>query len=302
MLGQSEVDRYKSEGFCISPNFLLETEVSDLLNEVDVICRGATLADHDRSRIEMEPNQSPEGAKVRRIYEPCTYYDRFRELAGTASAVKTMVQLLGPDVLYFSSKINIKASEIGSVVEWHQDMAFGPLTNRSVVAVLIYLDDADTENGCLQVIPGHHRMLDHSHDGYFQGRITERLDTSKAIPLEGKRGTAIFFNGLAPHASAVNTSSRPRRTLILGYRAADAFPIHIGAMSVKSDQFVRLVHGKLSPTARFDMENVFIPRYPAESRSLYELQEQSRSAVAGESVSLLGVKKRSSGAGVTKTM
>lgn len=286
MLRASEVESYKSVGFCISPEFLNQAEVSELLQEMDRICEGATLAKHDGSRIEMEPNQKPDGTKVRRIYEPCTYYERFREVAEGSKLVDSMVQLLGPDIFYFSSKINVKASEIGSVVEWHQDMAFGPLTNRSVVAVLIYLDDADQENGCLQVIPGYDRMLNHSQDGYFQGRITEPFDTSGAVPLEGKRGTAIFFNGLAPHASSVNTSTRPRRTLILGYRSTDAFPIHVGAMSSKSDQFLRLVHGRLSPIARFDMASVFIPHYPAESKSLYDLQEKSRNSARPESATL----------------
>lgn len=300
MLSSGEVSTYKSEGFCVCHDFLTETEVNELLNEIHTICRGVTLTNHDRNRIEMEPNQGPDGTKVRRIYEPCTNYERFRGLAEGTKAVESIVQLLGENVLYFSSKINIKPSEIGSVVEWHQDMAFGPLTNRSVVAVLIYLDDADRENGCLQVVPGHHRMLDHSRNGYFQGRITEPFDTSNAIALQGKRGTAVFFDGLAPHASAVNTSPRPRRTLILGYRASDAFPIHVGSMSSKSDQFVRLVHGSLSAIARFDMENVFIPRYPAESRSLYELQERSRNS-APESISRFGDKPPRD-AGITKTM
>src|ERR1700730_9979443 len=121
---------------------------------MDAISAGATLAHHDASRLEMEPKQGPEGTKVRRIYEPCTYYKPFRDFAESDKLIQGMVQILGPDVVYFSSKINVKPGEIGSVVEWHQDMAYGPLTNRSVVAVLIYLDDADTTNGCLQVIPG----------------------------------------------------------------------------------------------------------------------------------------------------
>jgi phytanoyl-CoA hydroxylase len=288
MMTRSEIKSYKSQGFCVRRNFLSSAEVEHLLHEMEKVSAGSTLANHDATRIEMEPNQGPDGTKVRRIYEPCTYYDSFRNFSESKNMVETMVQLLGPDVLYFSSKINVKPGEIGSVVEWHQDMAYGPLTNRSVVAVLIYLDDADLDNGCLQVVPGHHRMLDHSHDGYFQGRITEPLDTSKAISLEGKRGTAIFFDGLAPHASAVNTSPRPRRTLILGYRAADAFPIHVGEMSNKSDQFDRLVHGQFSRVARFDMDEVFIPRYSEGARSLYELQERSRKEVPTRSIAVVG--------------
>ena len=292
MLTTTEVEAYRSQGFCVAHEFLTEAESDRLLNEIESICAGATLAHHDASRLEMEPKQPPDGTKVRRIYDPCTHYDVFREFAEGAKLVDCMVQLLGPDVVYFSSKINIKAPEIGSVVEWHQDMAYGPLTNRSVVAVLIYLDDADLSNGCLQAVPGQHRMLDHSLNGLFQGRITEPFDTSKAVPIEGKRGTTIFFQGLVPHASPVNTSPRPRRTLILGYRAADAFPIHLGSMTAKADQFVRHVHGKPSPTARFDMDWVFVPRYPAESKSLYDLQERSRNQVPGSSIPITADTKR----------
>src|SRR5262249_25950887 len=137
---------------------------------------------------------------------------------------------------------------------------------------------------CLQVIPGKWRMLDHSRDGFFQGRITELLDTSRAVPIEGKGGTVIFFNGLTPHASSPNRSSRPRRTLILGYRSADAFPIHLGEMTSKGNQFVRLVRGQTTNMARFDMERVYIPNYPRETKSLYELQELSRQQELRQSV------------------
>jgi hypothetical protein len=276
MLTDAQVEQYRSQGFCAAHNFFTDVDSGRLLDEIESICAGSTLAGHDGSKLEMEPNQPPDGTKVRRIYDPCTHYDLFRDLADGKKLVESMVQILGPDVVFFSSKINVKPAEIGSVVEWHQDMAYGPLTNRSTVAVLIYLDDADLTNGCLQAVPGDHRMLDHSLNGFFQGRITESFDTSKAVPIEGKRGTTIFFSGLVPHASSVNTSSRSRRTLILGYRAADAFPIHLGGMTAKSDQFVRLVHGQPSAVARFDMDSVYIPRYPNESKSLYDLQERSR--------------------------
>jgi phytanoyl-CoA hydroxylase len=281
MLTNDRVQNHKLKGFCVCPRLLTDKEVTELLREMDDICAGATIANHEASRLEMEPNQGPQGNKVRRIHEPCTYYEAFRELAESPKLVDSMVQLLGPDVLYSYSKINIKPAEIGSVVDWHQDMAYGPLTNSSYEAVLIYLDDADVENGCLRVIPGCSHMLDHSLDGYFQGRITEPFNASDSVAIEGERGTAVFFSGLTPHASSINKSLRSRRTLIIGYRSADAFPVYIGPMTVKADQFVRLVHGKASPFARFDMNTVAIPRYPG-TMSLYELQELSRNRVQSE--------------------
>ena len=284
MLNPDQVRQYKSEGYCVYDSFLSESEAIDLTHEIERICGGATVADHDASRLEMEPKQGPKGTKVRRVYEPCTHYEVFREFSEGQKLTDSLEQLLGPDILYTSSKINIKPAEIGSIVEWHQDMAYGPLTNSSVVAALVYLDDADLQNGCLQVIPGQSRMLDHSRDGFFQGRVTESIDTSKAVSIEGKKGTVVFFNGLAPHASSPNRSSRPRRTLILGYRAADAFPIYLGEMSSKGELFVRLVRGQRSNVARFDMDRVLVPHYPRETKSLYELQELSHQQQAAQPV------------------
>jgi phytanoyl-CoA hydroxylase len=152
--------------------------------------------------------------------------------------------------------------------------------NQDSVAVLFYLDDTDQTNGCLQVIPGTQtrRLLDHTRDGFFQGRITEPVEESKAVPLEGKAGTAIFMNGMTPHASAPNTSSRPRRTLILSYRAADAFPIYIEGMTGNLEGHSRQFRGKRPAAARFTVTSFPIPRYSKETKSLYELQELSRAS------------------------
>lgn len=273
---EDQVKQYKTYGYSICHDFLSESEITEFVREIERISAYSTVAQHDSQRVEMEPHQPPTGRRVRRIYEPCTYYEVFKRFSESPKLLPSLEELLGPDIFYTSSKINVKPAEIGSVVEWHQDMAYGPVTNRSTLSVLVYLDDADRENGCLQVIPGSLPMLSHSRDEVFQGRITEPLDTSIAVHLTGRKGAAIFLNGLVPHASSPNTSSRPRRTLILGYRAADAFPIYLGEQSVKGDQFSRLVRGHRSIVARFDMERVYIPNYPSNTKSLYELQDLSR--------------------------
>ena len=84
------------------------------------------------------------------------------------------------------------------------------------------------------------------------------------------------MHGMTPHASAPNVSSKPRRTLILSYRAADAFPLYFGSMTVKGEKYVRLVRGELSSEARFDRDVFPIPLYREDSASLYELQARSR--------------------------
>jgi len=52
--------------------FFSGDERSRMLSEIEGISRGSTLAQHDNTRVEMEPNQPPDGTALRRIYEPCT--------------------------------------------------------------------------------------------------------------------------------------------------------------------------------------------------------------------------------------
>jgi phytanoyl-CoA hydroxylase len=278
MLSQGQVSQFEQEGYCVVPGLLSAADVSAFLAGVDEISAGATVASHDSSRLEMEPNQPPDGNKIRRIYEPCTYYPAFRALSESDRLLSALAQLIGPNLLFHYSKLNMNPPSIGSVVEWHQDLAYYPLTNTDSLAVLFYLDDSDRGNGCLQVIPRRHRdgIMNHTSGGFFAGRITEPVPAKNAISIEGQAGTAIFLHGVTPHASAPNSSPRPRRTLILGYRAADAYPVYYGETTVRSERHVRLVRGERCSRARFSSHDIPIPNYQDTPKSLYELQERFR--------------------------
>jgi len=89
---------------------------------------------------------------------------------------------------------------------------------------------------------------------------------------------------MTPHASTQNRSGRQRRTLIISYRAADAFPIHIDNRTAETEAYTRLVRGTRPDRARFTFSRFPIPIYGAKEASLYQLQELSRrtrSAAAG---------------------
>ena len=277
MLTQIQIDEYGEKGFTVFPNLLDATEVAGYLAEIDEISSGNTLTNHDSTRMEMEPDQPPDGTQVRRLYEPCTNFETFKQLAGSDELLDCVEQLLGADIIFHYSKINMKPAKIGSVVEWHQDLTYYPLTNRDSLAVLFYLDDTDEENGCLQMIPGKHLggTFEHSSEGVFQGRVVDGIDESGAVPISGPAGTAVFMHAMTPHASVTNRSDRPRRTLILSYRAADAIPLLTGVTPIIEENAV-LVRGKLAEKARFTMTEFPVPIYRENARSLYQLQEQSR--------------------------
>ena len=279
MLDKIQLEQFSRDGYMVYPNYLSSATVQSLLEKVEQITDGNTLENHDSDRMEMEPDQLNKGTAVRRLYEPCTYYEIFKDLSEDSRLLDCVEQLFGPNLLFHYSKLNMKPSSIGSKVEWHQDLSYYPLTNTDSLAVLFYLDDTSEENGALQLLPGHHcdPLLNHRGDhGFFQGRLTERLDLDRSEVAIGSAGTAVFMHGMTPHASAPNVSSKPRRTLILSYRAADAFPLYFGSMTVKGEKYVRLVRGELSSEARFDRDVFPIPLYREDSTSLYELQARSR--------------------------
>ena len=278
MLTDEQVRAFREDGFTVCEDFLSQTEVDALLQEADGAIEGNTLATHDAERMEMEPEQPPDGGAVRRLYEPCTYYPVSRALSEIDKLLDSVQQLFGPNLLFHYSKLNMKPAKVGSVVEWHQDLSYYPMTNRDSLAVLFYLDDTDATNGPLKLIPKRHEapLMQHTREGFFQGRVTEPVDESDVVIAEGQAGTAIFMHGLTPHASAPNTSGKPRRTLILAYRAADAIPLFLGPMTATHETHVRLVRGEPASQARFDGTAVALPRYKDAVSSLYDLQKKSR--------------------------
>ncbi len=280
-LSPQQIAQYRDEGFTVLHEFLDRAAVDELLAEIDILTASATVAKHDSARLEMEPNQGPDGKKVRRLYEPCTHYARFRALSESPGLLDAVEQLIGPNLFFHLSKINMKPAQLGSVVDWHQDLTYYPLTNTDSVTVLFYFQDADAYNGCLQVIPrAHQRVMEHTVKGVFQGRVVETVDTSKSVFLEARAGSAIFMHCLTPHASAPNLSTKPRITLIMSYRAADAFPIHLAMRTEAQEAHARLVRGAEASAARFGLNSFPIPRFPRDTKSLYELQEMSRHGLA----------------------
>lgn len=258
-------------------HFLDSLVVTRLLEELDEVVAGATVAHHDKTKMEMEPGQEPGGTLVRRVYEPCDRYPSYQKLAERPDLLDSVQQLIGPDVVFHYSKLNMKPATIGSPVEWHQDLAYYPLTNPNSVTILFYLDDADSKTGCLRVMPGvqERPLFDHTESGFFSGRITETMDESNAIELEAAAGSAIFIQCTTPHSSRPNHSLKSRRTLILSYRAADAYPIYMGQMTVVGEAPVRLVRGHASASARFAFSQIAIPKYRRATSSLYDLQAEA---------------------------
>ena len=131
----------------------------------------------------------------------------FMELAKSQRILKRITPLIGADIQLQHSKLATKPPAKGKgPVAWHQDFAFFPHTNTDLVAVMVMLDDAICENGCMQVVVGSHKLgvLNHIEEGLFNGRCQESYlweDTRRIAHVTPKAGGISIHHCLTLHGS-----------------------------------------------------------------------------------------------------
>ena len=280
-LTPEQVDAYRTEGYLVVEHLFTAEDIAAVKETIDALTRRAFEAGDWESIMELEPECSPDEPVARRIYNPFHQDPAFRDLATDRRVLDRIADLIGSDLAIHHSKLNMKPPRVGSVVEWHQDLAYFPHTNDDLVTTLVYLDDATEENGCLQVMPRHHsHYFDHRlPDGTFAGMITEPVDDGRygpAQPLPAPAGSVIFMHCVLPHSSLPNRSDKARRTLIFEYRATDAVPLHVGPYTERLEKFSCHLQGKVARFARFGGPAPNVPVMPAPDKSLYKLQDEAK--------------------------
>jgi len=288
-LSEAQIEHFRTEGYLVLES-LFDTEDLAPVDECIERLSQQAIANNDTSDIlELEPKPVNGHPVVRRIYNPYDQDESFRRLATKPRLLDSIESLIGPDINIQHSKLNMKPARVGSVVEWHQDLAYFPHTNDDLITTLVYLDDATEENGCLQVLPRHqhHFFNHHAPDGTFAGMMTEDISDGRfgrPRPLPAPAGSVILMHCILPHSSLPNHSDRPRRTLIFEFRAADSFPIHFGEMTARGEERHRQVRGKPARFARFGGPPPLIPGSGVYA-SLYDLQERSKAEYSVSGIS-----------------
>lgn len=142
-------------------------------------------------------------------------------------------ELLGDEVYHYHSKMILKDPKIGGAWAWHQDYGYwyqNGLLYPDLLSVFIAVDKATTENGCLQVIRGSHRMgrIDHVLTGDQAGADLERvnacLERMELVYCEMEPGDAIFFHSNLLHRSDQNKSDHSRWSMVCCYNTKSNDP------------------------------------------------------------------------------
>lgn len=163
-----------------------------------------------------------------RSMEPCHHLDpRFESLVDDARLWAPVLDLIGCEELsLFSDKLNVKRPG-GAPFPWHQEgpyWVYGAEQLEKTVSALVYLDDADRDNGCFWVIAGSHDqgMLECLEDRGTLGRLYTKVEglPGERVPIEGRAGTVTWFHYNIVHGSKSNRSDKNRGVFISAYQPA----------------------------------------------------------------------------------
>jgi hypothetical protein len=166
-------------------------------------------------------------------------HDGLRALLTAGPMLDIASALLGEPAVLYKEKINHKLPG-GAGYSAHQDAPAYPMIGNHVSA-MVAIDDADGENGALEVVSGcFDRILPTDERGCVDRSVEATLDW-EAIPVAA--GMTLWFHSRTPHRSGPNRSSRPRRALYPTYNAAREGDRRAEYYAAKADAFAGATPG-----------------------------------------------------------
>ena len=219
-----DIKNYNEDGYCFERE-LFSSEEINLLAET-------ARNDHamDKASSSMDDG---EGNDVRLSLWNHPGNGIYGMIARCERIINRVEQLLDDEAYHYHSKMILKDAKVGGAWAWHQDYGYwyqNGLLYPNLCSVMIAVDKATEENGCLQVLKGSHKMgrINHILSGDQAGAELEHVEEAKkrleTIQCEMDPGDALFFHPNTLHCSASNLSDKARWALICCYNAKSNNP------------------------------------------------------------------------------
>jgi non-haem Fe2+, alpha-ketoglutarate-dependent halogenase len=160
------------------------------------------------------------------LYDPHLTEEFVWDLAIHPAILDVIQCIVGPNILLMATHFFCKYGPTQAFVAWHQDLTYWGLQPPVAVSAWCAVDDSNSGNGCMQVIPRSHRagIREHGKAGQTgnllsinqEVKLTES-EAQQAVNIELKAGEISLHNGLLVHGSQPNHSQRRRCGLAMTY-------------------------------------------------------------------------------------
>lgn len=176
------------------------------------------------------------------------------ELARHPAVLDAIEDVIGPDILCWSTTFFIKEAHSPSFVSWHQDATYWGLSTSDVITAWVAFADAPVESGAMKFWPGSHlrNQLEH-RDTFDKDNLLSRgqeiavdVPDGAGIDVPLKAGEMSLHHVLLAHGSGPNTTGDRRIGLAIRY-----IPPHVRQLKVRDRAM--LVRGR-DTHGNFDLE------------------------------------------------
>ncbi len=139
------------------------------------------------------------------------------EIVHDRRILDAVADLVGPDLLLWSTVLFIKEPHSHAHVSYHQDATYMGLEPQVGVTAWLALTAADTINGCMRMEPGSHLGDLREHVDTFdgdniltRGQTVHEVDAEAVVPLVLQPGQMSLHHVRTVHASGPNDSDDRR--------------------------------------------------------------------------------------------
>jgi hypothetical protein len=212
LLSDDAIAGYRRDGFHFPIDVLSEAETRDL-------------------RRRLEAHEAGTGGPIQgdRRHKAHLYLTWLNDLIRHPRILDAVEDVLGPDILCWSTSFFIKEASDPGFVSWHQDATYWGLSSPDVMTVWLAFTPANLLNGCMKFMPGSHaEQLEH-RDTFDKDNLLSRgqeiavkVDESRGVPAILKPGQASLHHVLLAHGSAPNRSGDRRIGFAIRY-----IPTHV---------------------------------------------------------------------------
>ena len=146
------------------------------------------------------------------------------ELASRREIVGRMASLLGEDLSIWRTNFFVKEpagsrSPLTREIPFHQDRNYWPLEPAVILSAWIAVTDSTPEMGCVEIIPGSHRLVvphidlgreDELPSNFVVGADPASFDESTRVSVPMSAGQVLLFNERTLHSSQPNRTAERR--------------------------------------------------------------------------------------------
>ncbi len=223
-LTQKQIDFFSENGYLSYGRILEDAEVELLRREYDAefakawredsLRNLAVSADADLEAKRQAPQQ------MLQIMQMCERNMHFRRLLYNERILDLVQDLIGPNIMLFHDQAFSKPARTGGAVFWHQDNAYWKCRPATLISCWLALDDADKDNGAMQVIPGSHLKPvwhEQSESTDLLLDSESQVDKDQAVVVELPAGGCMLHHCQTLHYTQPNTTDRQRRAFAIHF-------------------------------------------------------------------------------------